>query len=64
MRSRFSSSAIGNVAVTPAPAPISRSVGCGPVQMMSSTVKSSPYSASSPVSASITPTTDGTFSPK
>ena len=28
--------------VTPTPAPSSRSVGCGPVQIMSSTVKSSP----------------------
>ena len=55
---------MGNVAVTPTSAPSSRSVGCGPVQMMSSTVKSSPYSASSPVSASIRPASDGVFSPK
>ena len=36
----------------------------GAAQMVSSTVKSSPKSASSPESASISPATEGTFSPK
>ena len=58
------SAASGRQSATPARAPSSRSVGCGPVQMMSSTVKSSPYSATSPESASIRPTSAGVLSPK
>jgi len=59
-----SSSRLGAVCATPQRSHFSRNGGCGPVQTMSSTVKSSPNMHAVPSSASMTAARSGSSSPK